>query len=421
MAIEVDGARRERITAVALQYFRENSGFARLFEGFKAKYASFGYVGGTVQITAIKETEKSALSGFLGKDLSKRKTVSISAETFQKVIDSSRFEGITVEDLVNAYFAGELVYKKHTREKEILAQQDFFRRLIETAKGDGKTIQWVQGIIMHKHTPHNQIMQEYNENPQVLFTLLSNVMKGISQLPEVEATTDVEAETRLATNTVAGNVSSTSPGAATAAVRLPVFAASITGDPHYFDKGAKAYSYLLHGIYYRLFGVHMENAALNAEEESELLYRAGLMKDDLSNFVMCFGIRGSLKPAVGSWPAGVENESAAENKWKTTGSESVDAGNMQEGDLGSAASGAKIPHLGLEEFFHMGEPVMLSLRNLNRLSGAYAAAGKVFVVENPAVFGSVIGTDGGEPLISAVCSAGQPNLAVLVLLDMLAA
>lgn len=368
---------QKQTQAEALLYFKSNKGFKRLFESFREKYASLGYVGGIVKLSSPSQDEKQALSGFLGKDLSKQKSVAISVANFQKGINNSRFEGISVEWLVSAYFDDQLLYKKDLRQQAELEQKEFFEKLIVESRADEKTIEWLQGAISDKIAPYSQLIHEYNQNREILYSMMTRVLQGLSALPKQ-------------------------------IMRIPVFAARITGDPHYFDKNGKAYIYLLHGVYHRVYGSFLTNAALNSEEETEILYKAGLMKDDVSNFVMCYGIRGAIGEdeysGINCTTSGVSNGNSAK-KQKDKFKE----------------------HSGLKGFFDLGEPSMLSLLNINKLDAAYSVNDHVFVFENPSVFAEFIEGDRqyyeksfkSRCGVAAICSAGQPNLAVLLLLDLL--
>lgn len=152
---------------------------------------------------------------------------------------------------------------------------------------------------------------------------------------------------------------------------LPVFSASITGNPHYFDEGQRACTYLLYGIAY--FCDRQITAGLSAQDRAELYGLAGILKDDLSNWVLCFGIHGY----------------------------------DEKGSL----------HPGMEEYIRRREPQLLSLRSINHLSGAFTSNKKVYIVENPAVFSKIM--ESPAEGIACICSSGQLKLSVFLLLDLL--
>ena len=152
---------------------------------------------------------------------------------------------------------------------------------------------------------------------------------------------------------------------------LAVFAAGVTGNPHYFDVGTAAE---------KLLGAYLETVTppelfeglSGAERKNQLFYQAGLLKDDLSNEILAYGIRGLRR----------------------------------DGTL----------HAGLEGFFREREPVRLTLRTLSGLKAAEASGKAIRIVENPAVFSMLTDRYPEEP---ALCVNGQPRLAALLLLDLL--
>ena len=109
-----------------------------------------------------------------------------------------------------------------------------------------------------------------------------------------------------------------------------------------------------------------------AEEKAALFYRAGLLKDELSNHVLVYGISGAEKHGR--------------------------------------------PHKGILGYLEQREPLHLSLMTLGKLARVSPQTGKrVYIVENPAVFAVLAKA---WPDAAIVCGNGQTRLATLVLLDL---
>lgn len=109
-----------------------------------------------------------------------------------------------------------------------------------------------------------------------------------------------------------------------------------------------------------------------AEEKAALFYRAGLLKDELSNHVLVYGISGAEKDGR--------------------------------------------PHKGILGYLEQREPLHLSLLTLGKLARVSPQTGKrVYIVENPAVFAVLAKA---WPDAAIVCGNGQTRLATLVLLDL---
>ncbi len=149
---------------------------------------------------------------------------------------------------------------------------------------------------------------------------------------------------------------------------LPIFAARTSGDPHYFDDDQK-YTSLLYLAIVQIMKLNPDSyKQLNAEKRHEIMLSAGIMKDPVSNDVMIYGLNG-------------------------------------------AAHG--IHHPGMSGFQCMHEAFSISLESVMKLDAVECCNQKVYAMENPAVFLQLC----KDKEISAVCVNGQPNQAVLQLLD----
>lgn len=71
---------------------------------------------------------------------------------------------------------------------------------------------------------------------------------------------------------------------------LPVYAARITGNPHYFEEGTMACRLLLNYGAWR-FG-QAQDSVPGIEQRESVLYQLGILKDDLSNLCLAYGVRG---------------------------------------------------------------------------------------------------------------------------------
>lgn len=151
---------------------------------------------------------------------------------------------------------------------------------------------------------------------------------------------------------------------------IAVFASQITKNPHAFDAGTDCGMLLQYAIMYELG----ENKPQNAEEKAEIYYRVGILVDEISNYTICCGLR------------------------------AITAGKR---------------HAGWQGFYEASESMQVSLKNLSTVESIMSPVGKVFVVENPAVFSSILDKLSGKP-VPLVCTYGQVKLASLILLDKLA-
>lgn len=154
---------------------------------------------------------------------------------------------------------------------------------------------------------------------------------------------------------------------------LAVYAAGMTGNPHAFDHGTTAGKML-----YRVIEADLEQRGINVEA-SELFpaYKkqksymlAGIMIDDISNYGMLYNV----------------------HAFKANG-------NL---------------HKGIEGFFEEKDIIQLPLNIISELDRIECIDNEIYIVENPSVFAAMCGEK------SCMCMNGQPRLASLMILELLA-
>ena len=330
----------EALLKESVQYFRANQGFERVFQKLKQKYKALGRFGGKIELKNLSCEEKEALTGFFKKDFLHKKSAQIKVSDFQKALEGTRFCGILLEDIINEYFNKVLVSNKDIRVKYIKQRESFFYNIVaeyeNTVAGD-----WLKSLMETKDNAYRLLMQRYESDRDKLSQDIKAVCNGINNLP-------VNSDKRL---------------------RLPVFASDITKYPHSFDDSSPCGQIFVYALMYCF---EMEKPK-NAEQKSELYYSAGILFDEVSNFVLASGLR--------------------------------------------AYTGKNIHH-GWEGFYKNKESLQVSLSNLGRIDRVISPTGKVFVFENTGVF-SVVMDRTSHINRSIVCTCGQVKVASLVLLDML--
>lgn len=155
------------------------------------------------------------------------------------------------------------------------------------------------------------------------------------------------------------------------AVRLAVLSAQATSDPHALDSGTlcgKLFLYLL------AFRSDLD-APVNAEQRDSLYYENGILCDSISSLVTQVGL--VLHTGTGEHPA-------------------------------------------YRLLRQAREICTLSLSSLSSLTGARSLSGRAYIVENEMVFTQLC--DRSDQFHSPlICTSGQPSVAALRLLDLLAA
>nr|WP_246110681.1 TIGR02679 family protein [Thermosediminibacter litoriperuensis] len=154
--------------------------------------------------------------------------------------------------------------------------------------------------------------------------------------------------------------------------RLPVFSSRITKDPHWFDPDTFCGALFLNALFTLFFDEELKGG----EARAEAYYRAGLIIDEISNFTTLCGLT------------------------------------AYKGDAGDPVWQAA---------FQNSQVLQVPLLNLSRVERVVSPLKIVFALENPGVFTALVDLfHGRSPLPPMVCTFGQPRLATLVLLDMLA-
>lgn len=338
----MDKTEKNKLLEECMLYFKARPVYKKLFLKMRDKYAGLGRFGGTVLLTSLSREEKNQLGGFFQKDYTINKTITISADLMERCLASSKFAGLTWELILETYFGEPLQVKREIELAESKRREDYFAEILERIS-DESGREWLHRVLAEKKEGYLLIMQLYKENPEELRNVLNYVTAGIAKLKVFQEKKQKEL--------------------------LPVFSANITGNPHYFDEGKTGEKLLFHYLKERNFVLKQEGLS-KVEYKNRIYYEAGILKDEVSNDALAYGIHG----------------------WR------------MEGGL----------HKGIEGFFESQEPVKLTLQTIGRLEKICGQSQQVYVVENPAVFSVLIRE---HPEWTVICGNGQLRLAVLVLMD----
>lgn len=329
----------------AVEYFKKKPVYEKLFNEFKKKYESHGKIGGIAVLTGLSTGDKEDISSFLMKDFTSEEEVRVSAKLFEKALLKSRFSSLTTLDIITRYFGIKLRTNKEKSEENEGKRAEYLAEL--TGYTDKAYIkEWLTGVFCTGADGAVVIARSYNADKNELKIILQKLIKAIPMLPYFQGGKKKEL--------------------------LAVFAAQAAGNPHFFDDNTLAGN-LLTAFLRDYFRFGYEDDLSEAENRSNVLFKAGLIKDTLSNDVIAYGIRGRCV----------------------------------DGSL----------HQGMEGFLHQKEPVKLSLLTLANLEETFTNSvdRRVYIVENPAVFSILTSR---FPEKAFICSYGQIRRAVFMLLDL---
>lgn len=353
------GAKGLYVTAAT--FFRGEPGFTRLLGLLIKKYASLGRVGGSVKLETLNSKEADSLSAFFRRNYVAEESVVISFADFSAALGQTRFTGMDVLDFLSAYQGGQLLTNEEVARTKQMEKDEFFRKFMENYP-QIVCQQWLMAV-RDKLPGTRRVHLAYEQDLLSLQENLVVVLEALASLPE-------EYE------------------------RLPLFARRISGDPHALDSDREAGRWfidalrIIAGEKEVLLGEETTALRSTVEEENELLYAFGLLRDDLLNFVTCMGLL-----AVGE----------------------------QEGKEG------EIPywHQGWRDGAVLNIPLREMIKVTSLYPGIKAKSGKkdVFVVENSGVFSTLADgfsqQDLGLPPL--LCTHGQFKLACWAAIERLVA
>lgn len=250
--------------ADAANFFRGEPGFTRLLALLIKKYASLGRVGGSVKLEKLSAEEADSLSAFFRRHYVAQQSVVIFFADFSAALEQTRFTGIDVLDFLSAYQGGPLLTNEEVLKEKQFKKEKLFTRFMERYPQE-LCRKWLIAI-KEKSPGTRRVHLAYEQDVQGLERNLEVILEALCNLPEKYE-------------------------------RLPLFARRISGDPHALDNDTEAGRLFLDALNIIVAG-EKETVAVGesevwrstVEEENELLYTFGLLRDDVLNFVTCAGL-----------------------------------------------------------------------------------------------------------------------------------
>lgn len=345
----------------AVTYFQGQKGFHSLFLLFRKKYESLGRFGGSVDLRRFSDEEIEDIAAFVGQSPHHlRQKEKLKIPEFIDQLHNSRFAGVTLLELLQAFFGEEIESRKAARAKLEAEQME---RLAWFKKRYPQIADWFA------------YLEGRSSDTHWIWRMLT----------EPEFAHDVEVLAR-AYRTLPDTIE-----------RYPIFSQRVAGNPHALDLNTgrgKLWVHLLHVMAGGQGAAPSQIEALN-----ELLLNYNLLRDDIHNFVT----QANLLAFIGErehpvWRSAVEQRCVL----------NVPIRELLKIDRVTTAA-------------HPSSEVLLNNKSellSNRNSPAIPRDNVVFVVENSGVFSALLDE---VPEVPLICTHGQFKLASLQLLDMLAA
>lgn len=321
------------------QYLSDNE-FSEFMQLWKKQYEKYGTCKGSIDLV-LNDSNRECISGLMGKDYYGVDCVHITFRQLQKAILNTKYENCDFNEVLKMYFNQGVLTNKYRQEQEQMRVQNIFKQFF---KQEGKSQQWIYNTYTNRDSVYIRIAQASKENEQKCINTVCVVMKALNHLPMWENKKE----------------------------NISLFASYHTKNPHAFDKNTFAYYLMMHGIVYFL-KVDFPKTNL---EQNEILYRAGLYQDGISNYC-----------SVARLQAFNENNQ---------------------------------PHLGWAGFYDSYEALNVNMDNLLHIH-FITCCDRVYIVENPSVFQALLKKIKKEKIkkIGLVCTNGQLNYSAYLLLDIL--
>lgn len=327
-------------------YFRSRKAYERCMEELLKKWKSYGKTAGRITLKQTTEEERRAIGGIVGRAFYEE-TIHFSFSEFEKGLQKTRFAPVNMEKMLEAYAGKSLKTNRELqeedqfrREKFLKTNQFYFR---EKAGADSLAFQWIEELLSSKKYGYSLLMREYGKDALQAEEIFRHTGRALIKLEEMETSGEE--------------------------LPLAVFAAELSDNPHYFDRGTAAGLLLVHAICFR----EKRGLPENTHEWRELLEDVGIVPDNISSQVHVCGLR--LKKGE-SW------------------------------------------HPAYEAFYENGEPCVVTMENLKDITEAKAIDNQVYVVENEMVF-SYLTSSEKKKACTILCTSGQLRSAAVKLLDLL--
>lgn len=342
------------------KYFKSQKAYQRCMRELRKKWKSFGKVAGRITLKDTTEEERRAIGGIIGK-VFYDKDICFSFAEFEQGLQRTRFAPVKMKEVLEAYFGEKLSTNQGEKEEQERKKGAFFNDIckyfLKNAGGESIAFLWIQAMLSEKKYGYQQLVREYTKDRQKAEVLAKNVGNGLVQLECAEGTCS---EWPLA-----------------------VFAAKISGNPHYFDRGTAPGQLLINAICYW----RKAELPVNAHQWRELLHVVGILPDNVSSMVHAYGLRLQTKDG-----------------W----------------------------HPAYDAFCRLKEPYVITMENLRGITGVRPEGDRVYVVENEMVFSYLLEHAGREMQVRAdkskqhrndnltlLCTSGQLRAVALELIPLI--
>lgn len=365
----------KKLTSECVAFFKQHPVWKRVFAGFRSKYESYGRFSGKVVVTNLSTEDIEELEGFFGQNYHGKRSATISAEKFTKALSQSKFKEVTPEELLTTFFGEALMGKAEAKllreQKKQAIEQEFLSYFRETPAGD---MLEAFEVLIKSSTKSNIAQSDITQNNKVQSNKAQSNIAHSNKAHNYITDSQPEAlEGWKRLLWLCAKIYNALPYRIGEKQYLAVFAARLTGNPHAFDHGTTEGSLL-----YQVIQVDLKQREIQVEaskifpayQRQKSFLLSGILIDDISNYALLSNVHAVKKD--GSW------------------------------------------HKGMEGFCEEKNMVQVPLNVIAEWESIECQDNEIYVVENPSVFAMLCGK------MSCMCMNGQPRLAGLMVLELLA-
>ena len=210
---------------------------------------------GTVTLTSCSKEEQDALGGFFSCTCSP--TIRFSLREFETALNATRFAGIPLSDLLNAYFEESLVSNKEVKDRIRETRLSQIDQLVsQTYATGGSAFRWISSL---EPVSLSRILRGFEEEEEGLNAILQ-CAKALDIIEHLEPQDSIP---------------------------LSQLSMDTFGNPHALDKTEPAGKLFLKALQYES---SEPNEISSAEEILQLYIDHGIRPDDISSFTVVQGI-----------------------------------------------------------------------------------------------------------------------------------
>lgn len=324
-------------------YFKNRHAYHRCMEALRKKWKTLGKAAGRITLSGTNEDERRAIGGILGKTFHDE-DICFDFAKFEQGLQATRFAPVEMKEVLEAYFGEPMDTNQGEKRAREEQKRKFFNGVCEyflhNFGGESVALSWLQEMVSSKKYGYQQMGKEYKKDSHQAVILAQNLGTALMQLESAEGS-DMK-------------------------LPLAVFAAKISGNPHYFDRGTVPGQLLQHAVCFW----KKTDLPVNAHQWRELLLTVGIVPDNVSSLVHVYGLH--LRTKDGWHPA-------------------------------------------YEAFCRLMEPYVITMENLKKITGALTEGGRAYIVENEMVFCYLLEHMGEKMQIKADDSGGVQDKKITLL------